>query len=50
MLDMVVDRREMKDVIARFLRFGGASATARPVPASMPLATRTGTLGEEPPR
>ncbi|MDQ3486594.1 MAG: acetyl-CoA carboxylase, carboxyltransferase subunit beta [Acidobacteriota bacterium] len=50
MLDIVVDRREMKDVIARFLRFGGARATARPVPASMPLAAKTGTLGEEPPR
>ena len=29
MLDVVVDRREMKDTIARFLRFG-APATAEP--------------------
>ena len=34
MLDMVVDRREMKDVIARFLRFGGARVQpAQPQPA-----------------
>ncbi len=30
MLDMVVDRRELKDVIARVLRFGAASAGPRP--------------------
>jgi acetyl-CoA carboxylase carboxyl transferase subunit beta len=41
MLDMVVDRRELKDVLTRFLRFGGAglraaapplAAAARPTP------------------
>ncbi|HVH55981.1 MAG TPA: acetyl-CoA carboxylase, carboxyltransferase subunit beta [Vicinamibacterales bacterium] len=48
MLDMVVDRREMKDVIARFLRFGGngrpptgRAIASRPVPA-------TAAAGEEP--
>jgi acetyl-CoA carboxylase carboxyl transferase subunit beta len=46
MLDIVVDRREMKDVIARFLRFGGngrptSRAIARAVPA-------TAAAGEEP--
>jgi acetyl-CoA carboxylase carboxyl transferase subunit beta len=34
MLDMVVDRRELKDVITRILTFGG-----RPVPAAAPAAT-----------
>jgi acetyl-CoA carboxylase carboxyl transferase subunit beta len=52
MLDMVVDRREMKDVIARFIRFGGARAAAATAP--MPAATATGTVttspGEEPAR
>jgi acetyl-CoA carboxylase carboxyl transferase subunit beta len=37
MLDMVVDRREMKDVIARFLRFGaGSGAKAALAPAAPP--------------
>jgi acetyl-CoA carboxylase carboxyl transferase subunit beta len=49
MLDMVVDRREMKDVIARFLRFGGATAAARTVAASTAVAA-TASPGEEPPR
>ena len=49
MLDMVVDRREMKDVIARFLRFGGATTATQPLAAAAPLAA-TGTLGEEPAR
>ena len=31
MLDMVVDRRELKDVITRILRFGGAGRSERPV-------------------
>jgi acetyl-CoA carboxylase carboxyl transferase subunit beta len=39
MLDMVVDRRELKDVITRVLRFGGyepsrTPATATPVPTT----------------
>jgi acetyl-CoA carboxylase carboxyl transferase subunit beta len=39
MLDMVVDRRELKDAIARFLRFSAASAaTARAVPAAAAIA------------
>jgi hypothetical protein len=33
MLDMVVDRRELKDVITRVLRFGG-----RPAPVPAPAA------------
>jgi acetyl-CoA carboxylase carboxyl transferase subunit beta len=37
MLDMVVDRRELKEVIARALRFGGAEPKA--VQAAAPLAT-----------
>ena len=32
MLDMVVDRRELKDVIGRVLRFGGARAVPPPPP------------------
>jgi hypothetical protein len=49
MLDMVVDRREMKDVIGRFIRFGGARAAARTMPA--PAATAAAaTPGEEPAR
>jgi len=48
MLDMIVDRREMKDVLARVLRFGGAGipavtrepvAAAAPVEASAPTAS-----------
>jgi acetyl-CoA carboxylase carboxyl transferase subunit beta len=35
MLDLVIDRREMKDVIARALRFMGA---AKPAPAAAPAA------------
>ena len=39
MLDMVVDRRELKDVITRILRFGGgtpAAASGPPRPAAAP--------------
>ena len=38
MLDMVVDRRELKDVITRVLRFGGAQKA----PQHQPAAPRTG--------
>jgi acetyl-CoA carboxylase carboxyl transferase subunit beta len=48
MLDMVVDRREMKDVIARFLRFGGASPAAQPPQPPPPSAAAF--PGEEPAR
>jgi acetyl-CoA carboxylase carboxyl transferase subunit beta len=37
MLDAVVDRREMKEVIARVLRFGRRSVPARTVSAQAPL-------------
>ena len=33
MLDMVVDRRELKDVIGRVLAFGTRPVAAPPVPA-----------------
>jgi acetyl-CoA carboxylase carboxyl transferase subunit beta len=49
MLDMVVDRRELKDVITRFLRFARASA---PAPAAEPVAAVAAAAaraeGEEP--
>ena len=35
MLDMVVDRRELKDVIARVLRFGAPAATVAAPPAAV---------------
>jgi len=38
MLDMVVDRRELKDVVTRLLRFGARPAVAAPVTASVPAA------------
>jgi acetyl-CoA carboxylase carboxyl transferase subunit beta len=39
MLDLVVDRRELKATIARVLRFGlAADAPARRVPAAAPAA------------
>ena len=38
MLDMVVDRRELKDVITRVLRFGGAKIQRPPVPVAVPTA------------
>jgi hypothetical protein len=48
MLDMVVDRRELKDAIARFLRFSAASAApARAVPAAAAGAPLEA-LGDEP--
>ncbi len=34
MLDAVVDRREMKDMITRILRFGAPPRAAEPAPAS----------------
>ncbi len=48
MLDMVVDRREMKDVIARFLRFGGTRAVPRPSAPAIPAPPAS--PGEEPAR
>ena len=49
MLDMVVDRREMKDVIVRFLRFSGAKAETRPAPPP-PARPPVELAGEEPAR
>jgi acetyl-CoA carboxylase carboxyl transferase subunit beta len=49
MLDMIVDRREMKDVIARFLRFGAARPHTPPAvaaAAAAPLPVSPG--GDEP--
>lgn len=49
MLDMVVDRREMKDAIARFLRFGGATAAPQLTPPSpSPAPPPPEPAGEEP--
>ena len=45
MLDMVVDRREMKDVLARVLRFGGAGLVS---PAREPVAAATPADAPEP--
>jgi acetyl-CoA carboxylase carboxyl transferase subunit beta len=49
MLDMVIDRRELKDVIARALRFGGAkrrtAEAAAPAPA---VAVAAASPGDEP--
>ena len=44
MLDMVVDRREMKAAIARVLRFGQPAAVrpARAAPVGPPPALRAG--------
>jgi acetyl-CoA carboxylase carboxyl transferase subunit beta len=39
MLDMVVDRRELKDVITRVLRFGGSAAQGAPAPAAITTPT-----------
>jgi acetyl-CoA carboxylase carboxyl transferase subunit beta len=48
MLDMVVDRRELKDVIARALRFGGAERSAAvPTPAVAAVAAAAITPGDE---
>jgi len=38
MLDAIVDRREMKGAIDRFLSFGGAGARSQQTPASLPAA------------
>jgi acetyl-CoA carboxylase carboxyl transferase subunit beta len=49
MLDMVVDRREMKDAIARFLRFAGARKPAPvAVAAAQPVQAAVRVPGEEP--
>jgi acetyl-CoA carboxylase carboxyl transferase subunit beta len=45
MLDLVVDRREMKSVIARALRFMGATAPAPPVPAAAAVAVEPAPQG-----
>jgi acetyl-CoA carboxylase carboxyl transferase subunit beta len=51
MLDMVVDRRELKDVIARALRFFGARPhTAETAPALTVSAAAAASPGDEPPR
>ena len=49
MLDMVVDRREMKDVISRFIRFGGARAAVRTMPPPV-TAVAEPIPGDEPAR
>jgi acetyl-CoA carboxylase carboxyl transferase subunit beta len=49
MLDMVVDRREMKDVVARFLRFGGATAVPRPSQPPLAAPPLPEPTGDEPP-
>src|SRR4029077_19648676 len=46
MVDLVVDRREMKSIIARALRFMGA----RPAPAPAPLAVGATTATEPAPQ
>jgi acetyl-CoA carboxylase carboxyl transferase subunit beta len=43
MLDMVLDRREMKDAIARFLRFG-APPKREAVPVDQPVLAESTTL------
>jgi acetyl-CoA carboxylase carboxyl transferase subunit beta len=49
MLDMVVDRRELKDAIARFLRFSGAGIAAAPTAARPPAARlQAAGKGDEP--
>ena len=47
MLDMVVDRRELKEVIARALRFGGAERTTVEAAAVVPAATVAAAPGDE---
>ena len=37
MLDAIVDRREMKDVITRVLRFGRTDPAVRTAPPQVPL-------------
>jgi acetyl-CoA carboxylase carboxyl transferase subunit beta len=41
MLDMVIDRRELKDAIARFLRFSSATADSAPAAAAAAAAAAT---------
>jgi hypothetical protein len=36
MLDIVIDRREMKDLITRVLRFGAATPVEKPVEKTEP--------------
>jgi acetyl-CoA carboxylase carboxyl transferase subunit beta len=43
MVDLVVDRREMKATIARALRFMGAAATVPEAPATIAEPAGTGT-------
>ena len=50
MLDMVVDRRELKDVIGRFLRFAKAPEEIRAPAASVAVAAAMASEGEEPAR
>jgi acetyl-CoA carboxylase carboxyl transferase subunit beta len=45
MLDIVVDRRELKDLITRILRFGGAGRPEAPAAAPPPPAAATVTPG-----
>ena len=49
MLDMVVDRRELKETIGRVLRFGGGGERRLP-PAAPAITVGTGTGADEPPR
>jgi len=49
MLDMVIDRRELKDAVGRFLRFSGArTAAAATAPAPSPVLAHS--RGDEPAR
>ena len=49
MIDVVVDRRELKDTIGRVLRFGGGGE--RRLPADLPpVRVAAGAGGDEPPR
>jgi acetyl-CoA carboxylase carboxyl transferase subunit beta len=38
MLDLVVDRRELKETVTRVLQFGGAGISARPAVVSVSAA------------
>ena len=43
MLDMVVDRRELKGILGHVLRFGGAGAVKRPLVQSQPVTAEADT-------